>query len=144
MINLAYKGINQGSNILWHRIHNKAKQQSQPHKLGVRMLQMYLHPLDDTSHEAQCSGATQIRPTPDQAGLVTHRDLLAQARPWRNAGTQVFWPCSTLPASSTFPLSQPWLASPQLHNLLSLAIHTKTSISVAFPARSPFLLSTQA
>lgn len=90
------------------------------------MLQMYLHPLDDTSHEAQCSGATQIRPTPDQAGLVTHRDLLARpgpggmqalrcsgpARPFQPHPPSPYPSHDLLPHSST--ISFPWQSTPRL------------------------------
>lgn len=90
------------------------------------MLQMYVHPLDDASHEAQRSGAAQI-----QANSRPHRTGHSQrsagpCQPWRNAGIQVVLVLSDpsslihlapIPAMTCFPtapISFPWQATPRL------------------------------
>lgn len=148
MINLAYTGKNRGL-VSYDTEHMPKPNSSLNLKLGVRTLQMYICTLwMMPATRLTALGQHKYRPTANHAGLVTQRDLLVPARSWRNAGTQVvlvlFDPSSLIhlapiPARTCLPTaSQP--------NLLSLAINTKTSISIfyLFPGQSPFLLSTQA
>lgn len=121
MINLAYKGKNQGSSILWHTY------QTYQSQTPVSTSWTGSKDAPDVPAPSGCcqpwgsvlwgntnTGQQQSRqdwslteicwPMPGPGGM--------QALGW-------FWSCLTFPASSPCPYPQPWVTSPQLHSPIS-------------------------